>query len=203
MTAETADVLVLGSGITGLAAARALRRAGRSVVLVDPAPPGGTLQTVTLDGSTVELGPNTVQDSRELRELAEDAGCAGELKPAAPEAKRRYLVHQGALVALPGSPPALVKTPLLAAGAKLRLASEPFRRRGPGPDESVGAFFARRVGRATAALADAMVLGIYAGDPQELRIGYAFERVHTMEREHGSLFAALRRSKAPRPPLGA
>ncbi|HEX5761002.1 MAG TPA: protoporphyrinogen oxidase, partial [Thermoanaerobaculia bacterium] len=191
------DALVLGVGISGLAAARALRREGAAVLLLEAAElPGGTFRSAAAQGFTAELGPSTVQESPELRALAEDAGAADRLVPAAAAARRRWIVHRGRLVPLPGSPPGLVATPLLSWRGKARLATEPWRRRrrGEDGDESVAAFVRRRLGAEPAAgLADAMVLGIYAGDPEELAAAYAFPRLAALEREHGSLFAGMRR----------
>lgn len=191
------DVLVLGGGPSGLAAARALRREGAEVLLLEAAAaPGGALRTAAGDGFTAELGAATVQDAPELRAIAEDAGCADRLVAASPLARRRFLLHRGRLVPLPASPPALLKTPLLSAGAKARLLTEPLRPRGArAPEETVAAFFRRRLGgEPVETLVDAMVLGIYAGDPEELAIGYAFPRVHALEREHGSLFKGARKA---------
>jgi oxygen-dependent protoporphyrinogen oxidase len=206
---ESPAAVVIGAGISGLAAARALARSGVAVQVLEAGDaPGGTFRTAEADGFRAELGPNTLQDSPELRELARaagdsgdvgDTGCEDGLVPASPLAKKRYLVAGGQLVALPAAPPGILQTSLLSLAAKLRLATEPWRGRGPGPEETVAAFFRRRLGPETARLADAMVLGIYAGDPAELAVGYAFRRIHGMETEHGSLLKALRRTRG-RPP---
>jgi oxygen-dependent protoporphyrinogen oxidase len=197
------DALVLGAGITGLAAARRLRREGLRVTVLEAAPrPGGCLQTLRRDGFVVEVGPNTVLRSPELVDLCRDAGCEQRLISASPEGKKRYVVLDGRLQALPSSPPALLRSPLLTAGAKVRLLTEPLRSPGPGPQETVGSFFRRRLGPQIAErLGDAMVMGIYAGDPEELTVGAAFPRLYHLEREHGSLIRgaiAARRAKAPR-----
>ncbi|MDY7093277.1 MAG: protoporphyrinogen oxidase [Acidobacteriota bacterium] len=197
------DALVLGAGITGLAAARRLRREGlRVTVLEAAARPGGCLQTLRQDGFVIEVGPNTVLRSPELVDLCRDAGCEQRLISASPEGKKRYVVFDGRLQALPASPPALLRSPLLTAGAKLRLFTEPLRSAGPGPQETVGAFFRRRLGPQVAErLGDAMVTGIYAGNPDELTVGAAFPRLYHLEREHGSLIRgaiAARRAKTPR-----
>lgn len=201
---------MIGAGISGLAAARALARAGRAVLLIESGDAvGGMMRTLVgadgtgTDGYRVESGPNTVQDSPELRELARDAGCEDGLVPASPQARKRYLVHRGRLAALPSGPPGLLATGLLSPAAKLRLAGEPWRPAVPDPAESFANFFRRRLGpQALERFGDAMVLGIYAGDPEELAVGYAFRRVHALEREHGSLLRGLRKAAAAgiRPP---
>lgn len=189
---EVADALVLGAGMSGLAAARALLRAGRRpLVLEASARPGGVMETAGSAGFLAELGPSTVQESPALRELAAAAGCAGELVPAAAAARRRFVVHRGRIVALPGGPRGLLTTPLLSWRGKARLATEPWRRRGPGPQESVAAFFGRRLGSEALPLADAIGLGVFAGDPEELAIGFAFSSAYSLEHEHGSLLRGL------------
>lgn len=51
------DVLVVGAGLAGLTAARALADAGREVVLYDKVPrPGGRCATRTLAGATIDTG---------------------------------------------------------------------------------------------------------------------------------------------------
>ncbi len=198
--AEPAAALVLGAGVSGLAAARALARRGlRAVVLEAAAEPGGAMRSREEAGYLAELGPNTVQEGAALLALAADAGCADRLVPAADAARRRFVVHRGRLVPLPAGPPGLLTTRLLSWRGRARLATEPLRRRGPGPAESVAAFFGRRLGREALPLADAMSLGVYAGDPAELAIGFAFARVHTLERDHGSLLRGMLSAARGRP----
>jgi oxygen-dependent protoporphyrinogen oxidase len=102
----------------------------------------------------------------------------------------------GALRAFPASPPALLKTDLLSAGAKLRLLAEPFVGRAA-DDESVHAFVTRRFGREAAErAAGPALIGVFAGDAAALSVRTALPRLAAMEREHGSILRALMRRKS-------
>lgn len=196
--------LVLGAGISGLAAAHRLRRDGFDVTVLEAAErPGGTWCTVAREHFRFELGPNTVLRSPELDALCRAAGCAEGLRDAAPAAKRRYLLRDGALVALPSGPPGLLTTPLLSWRGKLRLVAGAlvggFR---PRTDDTVARYFARTLGREAAPLVDALVTGVFAGDPDELLLSRAFPRLFRAVRRHGgTLFRALRSREGPRPPM--
>lgn len=75
---KTCDVLVLGAGIAGLAAARTLAEAGRSVILVEARNRvGGRILSLHADGSPlpVELGAEFIHGrAPELWQLIEEAG---------------------------------------------------------------------------------------------------------------------------------
>src|SRR5512140_3385787 len=87
---------------------------------------GGAIRTHRADGWLFEAGPNTVLSKPEMDRLIIEAGLSEERLNAAPAAARRYIVKDGRLVPLPGSPPAFLGTPLFSLGAKLRLFREPF-----------------------------------------------------------------------------
>lgn len=194
-----ADVLVLGAGISGLVAGWALRRQGASVRILEAgAAPGGKIQTLERGGFRFELGPNAVQMSQELLEVFEAARLTDQVVAASDQAKKRFLVHRGQLVAAPTSPREAWSSPLISKRALLRVLTEPVRRRGPGPHESVTRFVGRRLGGEAARLVGAMVQGVYAGDADELAMAHAFPRIYRFEVEHGGLLRgmlAMRKAK--------
>jgi protoporphyrinogen/coproporphyrinogen III oxidase len=198
-------VVIIGAGISGLAAAFRLRQIRPStdiLILEERDRPGGTIWTERVDGYLVEYGPNGfLSNKQSTLDLARELGLAASLVKADAEAsRRRYLLHDGRLEPLPGSAIDFLRTPLLSWRGKARFVCERFQpRRTDSADESVADFARRRAGpEAAAVFADALVTGIYGGDPEELSIQAAFPRLVALEAEYGSLlkgFAASARRR--------
>src|SRR5205823_2025382 len=140
----------------------------------------------------VEIGPNGFLDSRpSTLGLCRDVGLDGELVAASEAAgKNRYLLLDGRLQPLPNSLASFLASDLLSVRGKLGLLAERFRRpRRNGRDESVATFARRRAGKEVAAVfADALVTGIFAGDPDRLSIRATFPRLVELEEKYGSVF---------------
>src|SRR5207245_316893 len=112
----------------------------------------------------------------------------------------RYLFLGRSLEPLPASFVSFLRSDLLSWRGKLSLLCERFRRkRTEIGDESIDAFARRRAGNEAAEVfADALVTGIYAGDPKLLSLRACFPRVAEMERDHGSVmkgFAAAAKKR--------
>lgn len=210
------NVVIVGGGITGLAAAHALvARAGdrpAQVTLVEAAPRwGGTVHTLRVDGFLVEAGPDAFLVHRpEALALCRDLGLGDRVVGVRPEHRRAYLVRRGRLVPLPEglalAVPTrlwpLVTTPLLSWRGKARVALDllipPRRANG---DESVAHFVRRRLGdEALRWLAGPLMAGIHAADPERLSLLATFPHLAELERRHGSL---IRGALASRRPAGA
>ena len=201
-----ARAAVIGAGLSGLACAFHLHRAGVAVTLLDAgAEPGGNLRTRLVpaaDGRWVlDLGPNSFGDgAAELMDLIRACGAERDLRAAGEAAGgRRFLFRDGRIVAVePG--PKLLLSPVLPLGARVRLLREPFvaASRPDAPEETLAAFCDRRLGRiAREKLLTPVVSGIYAGDPERLGAESAFPAMVALEREHGSLTRAAVRGHGP------
>src|SRR5262249_25673883 len=109
-------VIIVGAGISGLAAAFCLRqlRAGTAIIILEERERlGGTIWTERVDGYLVEHGPNGFLSNKESTlDLARDLGLAASLVKADTEAsRRRYLLHDGRLCLLPASAIDFLRTP--------------------------------------------------------------------------------------------
>jgi oxygen-dependent protoporphyrinogen oxidase len=185
------DVVVVGAGVSGLTAAFRLQQQDLAVDVLEAAPrAGGVIGTQRRDGFVFETGPNSTLDTTPLIDaLLADLGIAGERRNASAVAATRFIVRDGALQALPASPPAFLTTGAFSLAAKLRLLREPFIAPAPaGVEESIAAFVRRRLGPELLDYAiDPFVAGIYAGDPERISVPAAFPRLHALEQRYGSL----------------
>ena len=214
MSHPSQHLVIVGAGISGLAAAWAAKkkaeecnRALRITVLEASGDVGGkALSTTHPGGWTTEAGPTGFLDNEPvLDRLVEIAQI--EKVPAAQAAARRFVVQGGRLREIHPHPLKFARSGILSPLGLARVLRERWiPKRTQDSDESVWDFAARRLGQQAAdRLIQPMVLGVFAGDAKTLSLPAAFPRMAEMEQEYGSLFRAMgalrkarRRGQAPK-----
>jgi protoporphyrinogen/coproporphyrinogen III oxidase len=185
------SVAIIGGGITGLTAAFYLKRKGVPVTVFEASNHvGGVIRSVRKDGFLAEFGPNTIlETSPRIGQLVRDAGLESRRIDPDPSAKARYVVRYKRPIAMPGSPLGFLGTELFSLKAKFAVLREPFvPTRRDGKEESIAEFVIRRLGQEFLDQAiDALVAGIYAGDPYKLSVTHAFPKLGQLEARYGSL----------------
>jgi oxygen-dependent protoporphyrinogen oxidase len=185
------SVAIIGAGITGLTAAFYLKRKGVPVTVYEAGGrAGGVIQSIRKDGFLAEFGPNTIlETSPKIAQLIRDAGLEERKLATDPKAEARYVVRYGRPIEMPGSPLGFFTTPLFTARAKLAVLREPFiQPRRDGVEESIAQFVVRRFNQEFLDHAiDALVAGIYAGDPHKLSLPHAFPKLKALEDNYGSM----------------
>ena len=198
------SVAIIGAGITGLTAAFYLKRTGIPVTVYEASGRvGGVIQSLRKDGYLAEFGPNTLlETSSRIPQLIHDAGLQSRRLDTNSKAEARYVVRYKKPIEMPTKPLGFFGTKLFTLRAKLAVVREPFiPPRRDGIEESIAQFVVRRFNQEFLDHAiDALVAGIYAGDPQKLSVTHAFPRLKALEDNYGSmikgqLFGARERKK--------
>jgi oxygen-dependent protoporphyrinogen oxidase len=202
-------IIVVGGGIAGLAAAHHLvelnreRSLGLELMLLEASPRlGGAIATERVSDFLVEAGPDSfITEKPWALRLCERLDLTARLVSTQATYQKIYIVHDGRLVLLPEgffllAPTRFwpfVQTPLFSWGGKLRMAAEFFiPYGGQDGDESLGSFVRRRFGaEALERVAQPLVGGIYASDPDKLSLAATMPRFQEMERNKQSIIRAM------------
>lgn len=205
--------LIIGGGITGLAAAYQLSRLGAPAILIDQQPRlGGVIQTEEVDGCILEQGPDSFLSAKPAAaELIRELGLGDEIISSNDHQRVTYVARRGRLVPLPDGLMMMVPTkimpvvrsPLLGWTTKLRMGLEYFHKKPETVRErSVGQFISEHYGRETVDyLAEPLLSGVYGGDVARLSVESVLPRFVELEARYGSLtkgVLAARRAAAGR-----
>jgi protoporphyrinogen/coproporphyrinogen III oxidase len=220
MTESAPHIVIVGGGIAGLAAAHRFVELGREhgrpprLTLLEAGPRlGGSIATERTDGFVIEAGPDSfISEKPWALQLCERIGFTPRLVRTRDTDRRTFIVHNGALHALPDGFLLLAPTqfwPLLTTRlfswpGKLRMGLDLVLPRGPQrSDESLASFVTRRMGReALERVAQPLVGGIYTADPADLSLAATMPRFLEMERKSRSIIWSMW-SQMRRAPAGA
>lgn len=206
-TKNPSQFVVIGGGISGLAAAYRLTTDGvdhdLQVRLLEAGDRvGGVIGTRREDGFIMEEGPDCFISSKPWAlDLCRELGIEDDLEGTNTEMRKSFIVRgkrllpipEGFYLLAPTSFSALLKTPVFSWPGKLRMAMELLiPRKREASDESLEQFVVRRLGReAFERMAQPMVAGIYTADPKKLSIQATFPQFLEWEQEYGSVIRAL------------
>jgi oxygen-dependent protoporphyrinogen oxidase len=196
-------IAIVGGGIAGLTAAyelslQAKNGAAVEAVLFEALP--------RLGGIVIECGPDAwVTEKTWARELAEELGLGDQVIPSNDATRKTYVVMDDQLKAMPDGMRMMVpsdlnaldQSDLFSSGAKQAFhgevnRAEELKASAPQHDESVAAFVQRHFGDEVLATIGAPLLrGVFGGDVAKLSVRAVMAPFVAMEREHGSLIAAM------------
>jgi protoporphyrinogen/coproporphyrinogen III oxidase len=195
------EALVIGAGISGLATAYALQKAGIATRVVEAAArPGGVIQSVKRGGYLLECGPQSFSGSGSISAMCRDLGILEERVLADPKAPR-YVLIDGKLQNVPMGP-GLLTSSFMSGGTRTAILRDIFGKSdSPEPDESVASFIRRKFSPTLLdRLVGPFVSGIYAGDPEKLSLRAAFPILYEAEKAAGSItrgvFKVMKQRKA-------
>jgi protoporphyrinogen/coproporphyrinogen III oxidase len=199
------DAIIVGGGISGLAAAYYLSKKGLSSTLIEAQSRlGGLIRTDLISKCQIEAGPDSyVSTKPEATELAEEipdlkAGIIGTND----ESRRIYLVNGGKLVPMPAGMVLMVPGDMRAAlssclfpdSTRRRILDERFiKPKQRDQDISVADLVVDHFDRnMLETIAEPLLTGVYGGDAGRLSAASVLPRFLEYERHYGSLVRAVR-----------
>ncbi|NUT24449.1 MAG: protoporphyrinogen oxidase [Streptomyces sp.] len=200
----TGQVVVIGGGIAGLAAAHRLLDTGRRVTVLEASDRvGGKLLPGRIADVRVDFGAESMLARRpEAVALAREVGLAGRLQPPATATASIWTrgalrpMPKGHVMGVPGTASALAG--VLSEDGLARIERDAdLPRTEVGDDVAVGEYVAARLGREVVdRLVEPLLGGVYAGDAYRISMRSAVPQLYQAALTHDSLTEAVREIQA-------
>jgi len=200
-------IVIVGGGIAGLAAAHRIQeelshQALECTVLEAGPAFGGKIGTERVDGFVVEKGPDSfISQKPQAIELCRKLGIGDRLVGTHPTHTSTYVYTGGRLVTMPEGLSLMIPTqfmpfvltPLFSWPGKIRMGMDlVLPGKADDADESLASFVRRRMGReALRKMAEPMLAGIYASDPETMSIKSTFPMFFETEQKYRSLILGM------------
>ncbi|MDP5272703.1 protoporphyrinogen oxidase [Chengkuizengella axinellae] len=213
-------VTIVGGGITGLSTAFYVKKKFAeqgipveiSIVEKDPRL-GGKIQTWLRDEFVIERGPDSFLARKfPIIKISRELGIEDQLTATNPKAKKNYILHKGnfhlmppgLILGIPTKMTPFMKTGLISLSGKLRAGMDLILpRRTDSSDETLGGFLSRRLGKQVAEnIAEPLLSGIYAGNPNDLSLKATFPQFRGIEKKYRSLILGMASSRKQAPANG-
>ncbi len=211
------NVIIIGGGIAGLAAAVHLKSGAKAydktmdVLLLEKNNRiGGKILTEKHDNLLIEGGPDSFLPEKVWSvNLARHLGLGPEMLPSNDQfkgtfiysRKRLHSLPEGVMLMVPTSFWPMAKSHLISWPGKVRMGMEVFiPKRKSRDDESLASFVTRRLGReCLEKIAEPLVAGIHTSNPDNMSVLATFPRFVQMEQKSGSLILGMIAAMKGRP----
>ncbi|MCD6293142.1 MAG: protoporphyrinogen oxidase, partial [Deltaproteobacteria bacterium] len=202
-------IAIIGGGISGLAAAYELTQQARKnntsidIELFEQAPElGGKISTKKDDPYLVEGGPDCfIVEKPWALQLIKEVGLENELLNTSSRASGTFVfdnnalhrLPEGVMMMVPTKPLPFLASKLISWPGKIRMGCDIFiPRRKESGDETLASFVRRRLGQeALDKMAEPLIGGIHAGNPENMSLLSTFPRFLEMEQDGGSLIVGM------------
>ncbi len=203
------SIVVIGAGISGLSAAYRLNKLKTQggidleiTVAEKSTSPGGTIHTEYTGGFVVEGGPDCYFAEKPYAGmLIKELGIADRVIGTNSKNQgtsvlwhgKLYKLPEGVVLMIPTKFTPFVTSSLFSLAGKIRMGMDLLiPKRTDGVDESLAEFTIRRLGReALDRIAEPLVAGVHAGDPDTMSVRSSFPRFVDMEQKYGSLIRGM------------
>jgi len=188
--------LILGAGISGLAAAYYAQKKGKTVQVLEASPnSGGFVQTKITDRYQIELAPNTLMADSHTLTLIKELGLEDQIVYPSEVSKKRYIYKNGSITQLPENPKDLLLGNFFSLSTKIKILKSLFAKpKKTNPLETLAQTIESQFGEEVVNLALApFVTGIYGSSPEELLTSITFPQIQKAQSETGSILKGMMR----------
>lgn len=212
--ANTPPIIVVGAGMTGLAAAWELQQQGVPYVLLEAGDSfGGKVQSErTEDEFLVEKAADAfILGKPWALQLAQEVGLQDELIHPRAETKKLYFLRGGELLDFPQNlkmfvpldDESFLQSGVLSPEGLRRMLDEQHvpPKENPDEDESLADFITRRFGAEAMNFIVPLAAGIYVANPFELSMQAAFPQFLALEQKYGSVIKGSRATPRAQGPI--
>jgi len=194
---QSLNVAVIGAGISGLAAAYRLKQHGCQVTLFEASDTiGGNIRGSVDDNWLADSGYGLINASDPIiHTLISELELRDEVLNLGPLSRKRNIAYGNRLKRLPNSLSDAVWSGYLPFGTRMRLLFSRFAKKSLGENDTVSTVIERFLGPSAVSLvAEPLASALFAGNPNDLNLRYAFPTLYGHLVEKRTLSRALRQA---------